>query len=100
MADLLGRAEAADQAEAPDGMRIPEALTRREKRPAEIARAKAIIEARAKERHARERAGYEAKMAARDAKASARVCGSWSERWRPRQQGTVAWCARSPPRGC
>jgi hypothetical protein len=35
---------------------------------AEIARAKAVIEARAKERHARERAEYEAKMAARDAK--------------------------------
>jgi transposase len=69
VADLLGRAEAADQAEVPDGMSIPEELARREKRLAEIARAKAVIEARARERHARERAEYEARMAARAAKA-------------------------------
>jgi len=68
VADLLGRAEAADQADVADGMSIPEELSRREKRLAEIARAKAVIEARAKERHARERAEYEAKMAAREAK--------------------------------
>ena len=67
--DLLGRAETADQADVPDGMQIPEELARRERRLAEIARAKAVIEARAKERHARERAEYEAKMAARAAKA-------------------------------
>jgi transposase len=69
VADLLGKAEAADQADVPDGMSIPEELARREKRLAEIARAKAVIEARAKERHARARAEYEAKMAARDARA-------------------------------
>jgi transposase len=75
VADLLGKAEAADQAEVPDGrastrarVQVPEELARREKRLGEIARAKAVIEARAKERHARERAEYEAKMAARDAK--------------------------------
>src|SRR5271168_4672459 len=67
---LIAMAEAADQADLPDGMSIPEELARREKRLAEIARAKAVIEARAKERHARERAEYEAKMAARDAKAA------------------------------
>jgi transposase len=70
VADLLGKAEAADKADVPDGMSIPEELARREKRLAEIARAKAIIEARAKERFARERAEYEAKMAAREAKAA------------------------------
>jgi hypothetical protein len=70
VAELLGKAEAADQADVPDGMSIPEELARREKRLAEIARAKAVIEARAKERHARERAEYEAKMAARNAKAA------------------------------
>jgi transposase len=69
VADLLGRAEAADQADVPDGMSIPEELGRREKRLAEIARAKMVIEARAKERHARERAEYDARMAARDARA-------------------------------
>jgi hypothetical protein len=51
-------------------MRVPGERARREKRRAEIARAKAVIEARAKERHARERAEYEARMAARDAKAA------------------------------
>jgi transposase len=86
VADLLGKAEAADQAakrtdvpggvsrtqaDVPDGMSIPEELARREMRLAEIARAKAIIEARAKERHAREQAEYEAKMAARVAKMAA-----------------------------
>ena len=71
VADLLGRAEAADQADVPDGMSIPEELARREKRLAEIGRARATIEARAKERHARERAEYDAKMAAREAKQAA-----------------------------
>src|SRR4029079_11877638 len=68
VAELMARAEAADQAELPDGMSIPDELARRERRLAEIARAQAIIEARAKERHARERAEDEAKLAAREAK--------------------------------
>jgi hypothetical protein len=71
VADLLGKAEAADQADVADGMQVPEELARREKRLAEIARAKAVIEARAKERHARERAEYEARVAEREAKAAA-----------------------------
>jgi transposase len=71
VADLLGRAEAADQADVPDGMSIPEELARREKRLAAIACAKATIEARAKERHARERAEYEAKLKSREAKTAA-----------------------------
>jgi hypothetical protein len=49
-------------------MSIPDEMARREKRLAAIARAKATIEARAKERHARERAEYEAKLKAREAK--------------------------------
>jgi len=71
VADLLARAEAADQADAPDGMSIPEELARREKRLAEIARAKAVIEARARERHARALAEYEEKLAVREARAKA-----------------------------
>jgi transposase len=71
VAELMAKAEAADQADVPDGMSIPEELARREQRLAEIARARAIIEARAKERHAREQAEYDAKMAAREAKAAA-----------------------------
>ena len=68
VAELMAKAEAADQADVPDGMSIPEELARREARLAAIARAKATIEARAKERHARERADYEAKLKAREAK--------------------------------
>src|SRR6201993_267918 len=68
VAELMAKAEAADQAAVPDGMSIPDELARREQRLAEIARARAIIEARAKERHAGEQAEYDAKMAAREAK--------------------------------
>ena len=71
VAELMAKAEAADQADVPDGMSIPEELARREQRLAAIARAKATIEARAKERHAREQAEHEAKLAARAAKTAA-----------------------------
>lgn len=71
VAELMAKAEAADQADLPDGMSIPEELARREQRLAEIARARAIIEERAKQRQACEQAEYEAKIAARDAKAAA-----------------------------
>lgn len=71
VAKLTAMAEAADQADVPDGMSIPEELARREKRLAEIARARAIIEARAKQRYAREQAEHDAKMAARAAKSAA-----------------------------
>jgi hypothetical protein len=67
----MAKAEAADQADEPDGVWIPDELARREQRLAEIARAKAIIEARAKERHVREQAEYDAKMVTREAKATA-----------------------------
>jgi len=71
VAELMARAEAADQADAPDGLSIPDELARREHRLAEIAKARAIIEARAKERHAREQAEHDATMAARAAKTAA-----------------------------
>jgi hypothetical protein len=64
-------AEAADGANVPDGMSLPDELKRREDRLAAIAEAKTKIEARAAERFARERADYEAKRAARAAKAAA-----------------------------
>jgi len=69
--DLMAKAEAADQADVPDGMSVPEELARREGRLAAIAKARGTIEARAKERHAREQADYEAKLAAREAKTAA-----------------------------
>src|SRR5450756_1851017 len=68
VADLLAKAEAADQADLPDGMSIPNELARRETRLAAIAAAKAKIEARAKARHAQEQADYEAKLARQQAK--------------------------------
>ena len=43
---MLARAEAADQADVPDGMSIPEELALREKRLAKLAEARARIEAR------------------------------------------------------
>jgi transposase len=71
VAKLLAQAEAADRADVPDGMNIPEELARRQTRLAAIAEAKAKIEARAAERHAREQAEYEAKKARQDAKRAA-----------------------------
>src|SRR6202167_5378024 len=72
VADLMSKAEGGDQQDTPDrfakqadvpyGLSIPEELARREQPLAEIARAKATIEARAKQPHARERAEYEAKL--------------------------------------
>ena len=67
---LLALAEEADGANIPDGMSLPEELKRREDRLAAIAAAKAKIEERAAERYAREQSDYEAKLAARAAKAA------------------------------
>src|SRR6202167_2684605 len=54
VADLMAKAEAADATEIPDGMSVPAELARREERLRRIAEARATIEARAKERHARD----------------------------------------------
>ena len=66
--ELLARAEAADQTDVPDGMSLPEELTRRKDRLEKLEAARSKIEARAAQRHARELAEHEAKMAARAAK--------------------------------
>ena len=71
VADLMAKAEAADESDVPDGMSIPDELALREERLGKIAQARATIEARAKERHARETAEHEAKMAAREARQAA-----------------------------
>src|ERR1700733_9397228 len=71
VADLLAKAEAADQADIPDGMSLPEELARREKRLETLAAARATIEARAKERFEKEQAEHQAKLAAREEKAAA-----------------------------
>ena len=66
--EMLALADAADQSSVPDGVSLPDEIKRREDRLAAIAAAKAKIEARAKERFLREKADYDAKMAARAAK--------------------------------
>ncbi len=71
VAELLAKAEAADRADLPDGMSIPDELARREERLGKLAEARAKIAARAKERFEREQADHRAKLAAREAKATA-----------------------------
>ena len=95
VAELMALAEAADGADVPDGMSVPEELARREDRLARIAEAKAVIEARARERLERERAEYEAKLEARAEKAekTGRKPGG-----RP-PEPPVAGSARPPSRG-
>ena len=66
--ELLARAEAADQEPLPEGLSIPEELSRREERLAAIREAKAQIEARATQRDAQEKAEFEAKIIAREDK--------------------------------
>ena len=70
VASLMALGGAADAAEVPDGMSVPEELARREDRLAELAAAKAELDARAAERHVREQAEYEEKMRAREEKAA------------------------------
>ena len=65
--ELMALAEAADTADVPDGMSVPEELARRADRLQCLAEAKAKIEARA--RYEREQAEYRAKTEAREEKA-------------------------------
>jgi len=68
---LMAKAEAADQADLPDGLSIADELARREQRLRKLAEARAKIEARATERFAHEQAEHQAKLAAREAKTKA-----------------------------
>ena len=65
--ELLRKAEDADRTPLDDGLSIPEEVQRRQERKAQLARARAEIEARAPARAALERPEYERKLAARDA---------------------------------
>jgi len=71
VSELMAKAEAADQADIPDGMSIPHELALREARLAKIAQARATIAARAKARFEVEQAEHEAKLAARAARQAA-----------------------------
>ncbi len=67
--DLMRLAEKADSEETPDGMNIPEELSRRQDRLSAISEAKEKLEQRAAERYAQEKQQHEEKVAARQAKA-------------------------------
>jgi hypothetical protein len=66
---LLALAEQADPSAVPDGMSLPEEISRRQARLEDMALAKARIEERAKARFEKERAEYEDKLARREQKA-------------------------------
>lgn len=65
---LLRKAEEADHENLPDGMSIPEELSRRKERLQGIAKAKEEIQRRASQRYAQDKELYEKKMAERKAK--------------------------------
>jgi transposase len=71
VSELLTLGERADQGEftLPDNLVIPDEVALRQDRLLKLAEAKAVLEARAKERDAAEQAEYEAKVRARDEKA-------------------------------
>ncbi len=69
--ELLALGEKADQTECPTGMNVTEEILLRQVRLTHLDTAKAILEMRAKERHAAEQAEYEAHLRAREAKAHA-----------------------------
>jgi len=66
--ELIRLAEQADSEEIPEGMDIPEELSRRKDRLDAIAKAKVTIEERAAQRYAQEQKEYEEKVAKRRAK--------------------------------
>jgi transposase len=71
IAQLLRKAQEADATPLADGLTIPVEVQRRQERKAQLARARAEMEARAYARFQGEQAEHAAKMAAREAKAAA-----------------------------
>ncbi|HZD58028.1 MAG TPA: transposase [Anaerolineales bacterium] len=65
----LGEQVEQDEKQLPEGMVIQDEIAMREERLANLARAKAVLEARAKERYEAEQAEYEAKLREREKKA-------------------------------
>ncbi|HEY4385242.1 MAG TPA: transposase, partial [Ktedonobacteraceae bacterium] len=64
--ELFALSEQSEQPEVPDGLVVREEIARRQDRLMRLAEAKAVLEARAKERKAAEQAEYEAKLAQRE----------------------------------
>jgi transposase len=69
--ELFAQSEQAEQWEARSGLVIPDEIALRQARLAQLATAKAVLEARAEVRYQAEQAEYEAKLRARNAKAEA-----------------------------
>ena len=69
VAALFALGEQADRGPLPDGLVVADELARRQERLARLAEAKAVLEARARERDALEQVAYEAKVREREAKA-------------------------------
>jgi transposase len=68
VAALLQKAEDADSTPLQDGLTIPDEIARRRERLEKLQAARAVIEARARERAAAEQPAYEAKQAQRETK--------------------------------
>jgi hypothetical protein len=67
--ELFALSEQAEQGHLPDGLVITDEIARRQERRANLAQAKAVLEARAQARYQAERAEYEAKVQAREERA-------------------------------
>jgi transposase len=67
--ELMELGERTDKQDLPEGLEVETEIALREKRLANLAQAKAVLEARAKERYEAQRAEYEAKIREREEKA-------------------------------
>lgn len=67
--ELLALAEQVDQGDLPEGLDVVVEIALRQERLANLAQAKAVLEARAQERYEAEKAEYEAKLREREEKA-------------------------------
>ena len=67
--ELLALAEQVDQGDLPEGLDVVVEIALRQERLANLAQAKAVLEARAQERYEAEKAKYEAKLREREEKA-------------------------------
>jgi transposase len=66
--ELMSLGDAADKEDLPEGLQIEDEVSLRQERLANLAKAKAVLEERAKERYEAQRAEYEAKMHEREEK--------------------------------
>lgn len=85
--ELLAKAEDADSIPLQDGLSVPGEIKRREDRIAKLKEAKKVMEERARERFAEEKAGYEAKLAQRKAKEKQTGAKSRGKTPKPPQEG-------------